>query len=436
MTYEQTIDYLYNSLPVFHHIGAGAYKAGLENTLNLDEHLGHPHRKFLTVHVAGTNGKGSVSHMLASVLRKAGYKVGLYTSPHLVDFRERIRIDGEMVPGSEVVDFVERNKDFIEKLQPSFFELCVGMAFDIFAREGVEVAVVEVGMGGRLDSTNIIRPLLSIITNISPDHMQFLGDTLSTIAGEKAGIIKEGVPVVVGESDPETAPVFITRAHETGSHIVFADRMYRTEGVETFPGGGHYTLRSLLDEGEVLLDLDLTGDYQRRNIVTVLASLDMLNGTRELSISPDNVREGLASAAASTGLQGRWQVLGHDPLMVADTGHNEAGIGFVARQIAKTKFNKLYFIIGMVSDKDVSHILPLLPREAHYIFTQASIRRALDPYTLRSMAAEAGLKGETAPTVAEAVARARELAASDDMIFIGGSTFVVAEALECLPTHG
>lgn len=410
MTYSEAINYLYTSLPVFQHIGGGAYKPGLGNIRRLDEALGHPHRKFRTIHVAGTNGKGSTSHMLAAILQKAGYRTGLFTSPHLLDFRERIRIDGEMIPEGEVAGFVERHRELMEQIRPSFFEATTEMAFDWFARGGVEVAVIETGLGGRLDSTNIIGPILGVITNIAFDHTQFLGNTLEKIAAEKAGIIKPGVPVVIGETQGATDAVFKRVAEEKNAPIFFAESLCPNASRAEYP-------------------LDLPGDYQEKNLKTVLAAVEVLNGQGKVRIPRQAVKEGLRHAARLTGLRGRWQILRERPLVVADTGHNEAGLREAAAQIARTPHERLYIVFGVVNDKDLSKIWPLLPREAYYFFTRARIQRALPAEKLYEQAMERGFSGECVPTIPEAVERAQSLARENDMIFIGGSTFTVAEAL-------
>ena len=407
MDYRQTLDFLYCSLPVFQDVGGSAYKAGLDRIVALEEASGVPHRRFRSVHVAGTNGKGSVSHLIASALSAAGYRTGLFTSPHLKDFRERMRVDGETISEREVVEYVERNRETIGRVQPSFFEITTAMAFDHFARREVDVAVVEVGMGGRLDSTNVIRPLLSVITNIGYDHTQFLGDTLGRIAGEKAGIIKEDTPVVVGESQVETKLVFIERAKALRAPILFADQTYRVTDQRFLPDSQRLGIESLLDGNRFEVECDLQGIYQRLNVPTALTALDVLNGSGGLRIAPQGER----------------------PFVVCDTGHNESGIAEVAAQIARQTYRKLYMVVGFVEDKDLSRVLPLLPRQAHYVFTKAGIRRALDERELARRAAGYGLQGECVPTVNEALARARELAGPEDMIFIGGSTYVVAEVL-------
>lgn len=424
MTYTETIEYLYNTAPMFQNVGGGAYKEGLENTHALNELLDHPHRSFCTIHVGGTNGKGSVSQMLYAVLREAGYKVGLYTSPHLKDFRERMQVDGQMIPERDVIDFVEKMRQHIEELKPSFFEITTVMAFDFFRREKIDIAVIEVGMGGRLDCTNVITPLVSVITNISFDHMQFLGDTLPKIAAEKAGIIKPGIPVVIGEYQPETAPTFIAKAHETGSPIIFADQRYRCVG----HNGRMFEVENLLDGYRFTLQLGMEGDYQQRNLCTALAALDTLTERLPKPFTTNEVRRGLAAAK----VPGRWQNIAtaQDPCpIICDTGHNEAGLNFVTAQLKKQSYKKLYFILGVVADKDLEHILPLLPREAHYLFTQASLPRALGAEDLATRAGEAGLEGEIVKTIPEALARARFLATAGDLVFVGGSTFTVAEVL-------
>lgn len=430
MTYTETLDFLYHSLPVFQHIGGSAYKPGFDNIVALEQELGEPHRRFRSVHVAGTNGKGSVSHMLAAVLQAAGYRTGLFTSPHLKDFRERIKVNGQMISEEEVVNFVEQHREAIDRIQPSFFEITTAIAFDYFAREQVDVAVIEVGMGGRLDSTNVIRPLASVITNISWDHAQFLGDTLEKIAGEKAGIIKEMTPVVIGESQIESQLTFITRAKECSAPILFADQLYRVVDRQ-YVGVNQqqFTIESRLDGETFALTVDLLGDYQRKNILTVLTTLDVLNGSGGLTLPREAVVEGLASAAATTGLSGRWQVVNKAPLTVCDTGHNEGGLREIVAQIARQHYRKLYMVLGFVADKDLDKVLPLLPKEAHYLFTRAGIERALDEKLLAERAAAYGLLGEMLPNVTAAVKRARELASPEDMIYIGGSTFIVAEFL-------
>lgn len=425
MDYKETLEYMYSQLPMFHRVGKAAYKANLDNARALDELCGFPHRNYKTVHIAGTNGKGSVSHMLAAVLQKSGYKTGLFTSPHLVDFRERIRVNGEMIPEHAVVDFVLQFKQNFEVLKPSFFEMTSALAFQYFADAKVDIAVIETGLGGRLDSTNIISPLLSVITNIGLDHTDLLGDTLTKIAGEKAGIIKKQVSVVIGETLPETKEVFETVARTMNAEIRFADQYYKASFVEEENADVQKIwVEKRAMNGEIY-ELDLKGLYQVKNICTVLSATDVLKAAGlEL-----NIHAGLKTAGKATGLLGRWQVLSEAPLIVCDTGHNRDGISWVVSQIKRMKYSKLHFVFGVVNDKDVSKVLPLLPGDAIYYFTRAAIPRAMDESELKQKAGDAGLKGESYPTVAEAIKKAKKNAAPNDLIFIGGSTFVVADAL-------
>ena len=409
MNYSETITYLYQSTPLFQQVGAGAYKEGLTNSLLLDEHLGHPHRLFHSIHVAGTNGKGSCSHTLAAILQSAGYRVGLYTSPHLVDFRERIRVNGVPVSEQYVVDFVERERSFFEPLHPSFFELTTAMAFRYFADCHVDVAVVEVGLGGRLDCTNLISPDLSVITNISFDHTQFLGHTLAAIAREKAGIIKPHTPVVVGEVLPETRFVFEQQAQAMEAPLYFAEE------------------QSLLYAD---VEMELKGCYQQKNRATVLATIPLLQqaGYR---VGEAEVRRGFAQVVELTGLQGRWQQLQDAPRMVCDTGHNVGGIRYVAEQLKSQHCRTLRMVIGMVNDKDIRGVLALLPRQAVYYFTQASVKRALPVEEFARLAMEAGLQGSCYPDVASAVQAAQKESLPEDFIFVGGSSYIVADLLTC-----
>ncbi|GAT61766.1 dihydrofolate synthase [Paludibacter jiangxiensis] len=418
MNYQETIHYLYNCLPVFQHQGASAYKPGLERTIQLDNHLGNPHRKYRTIHVAGTNGKGSVSHFLAAILQSAGYKTGLYTSPHLKDFRERIKVNGEMIPEQAVIDFVENHRAFFEPIQPSFFELTMEMAFDWFATSGVDVAVIEVGLGGRLDSTNIISPGLSVITNISFDHMQFLGDTLPKIAFEKAGIMKPEIPVVIGEAEGEVKDVFVHKAEEIGTSLFFAEDTYKLTP----------TSDGFACEQYPNLEVQLKGLYQQKNVATVLTAVDRLR-ERGFDIQDDALFNGLKHVVDLTGLMGRWQILQKNPTMVCDTGHNEAGIRFIVQQLSKQKYTRLHIVFGMVNDKDISTVLSLLPQNAIYYFTQAAIPRAMEASKLRDLAQKFNLHGKIFASVASAVEAAKQAANEDDLIYIGGSTFVVAEAI-------
>ncbi len=426
MTYQEALDFLYVQLPVFQRIGADAYKPGLETSFRLAEAMGNPHRSFKSIHVGGTNGKGSTSHTLAAILQQSGYRVGLYTSPHLVDFRERMRVDGEMISREEVADFVERYIAMGLDLHPSFFELTMMMAFEFFKRQGVDVAVIEVGLGGRLDSTNIIAPELSVITNISFDHTQFLGDTLEKIAAEKAGIIKPGVPVVIGESAGTVRKVFAGKAALENAPIRYADDapLYDsavTDGmVICYHGTPYGDLRG-----------ELSGECQKKNTATILNAVDELAGMG-WNITPEAVRRGFADVCGLTGLMGRWMKTGDSPLVICDTGHNSGGWEYLSGQIASCP-GKKHIVIGFVNDKAIDHILGMMPREATYYFTRASVDRALPAETLAAQAAKAGLKGEAYSTVDEAVKAALGNAGEGDTVFIGGSTFVVADYLA---SHG
>jgi len=430
-TYPEILDFLYSQLPMFQRTGSAAYKDNLDNTIRLDEMFGYPHHHFKTIHVAGTNGKGSVSHILASVLHEAGYKTGLYTSPHLKDFRERIRVNGEMISEDAVVRFTEQflAKNEIAKLEPSFFELTMSMAFDYFRASKVDVAVIEVGLGGRLDSTNVITPEVSVITNISFDHQALLGNTLAKIAAEKAGIIKKNVPVVIGESSPETSFVFQQTAEKVQTQLSFADQEYHADySMMTIDGKQSMNIRK---NGELVypdLKLDLLGIYQRHNMPTVLKTIDILN-EKGWKLTEDMVRRGLDHTIRNTGLMGRWQIIGHNPLTVCDTGHNQAGIKLVVEQIKQTAWKELHIVIGMVNDKDHDEVLALLPTNARYYFTKAAIPRAAEPEELAAKAAKFGLKGNCYPTVRQALSDALANSGKNDLVFIGGSTFVVAEIL-------
>ncbi len=428
MDYRETVAYMYSQLPMFHRIGKAAYKDNLNNANALDKLCGFPHRNYFTIHVAGTNGKGSVSHMLASVLHTAGYKTGLFTSPHLEDFRERIRINGTMISEESVIDFISKFKNELEELKPSFFEMTSALAFEYFSKKDVDIAVIETGLGGRLDSTNIITPELSIVTNIGFDHTEILGDTLAKIAAEKAGIIKPGIPVAVGESHPKTEQVFKNFAVQNGSPIIFADNVYSSEILENTNLNIKIEVKKKGEEGSNIYDLDLPGIYQQRNICTVLAAIDILN-KRNFIVTPENIEKGLKNASGNTGLKGRWQVLSQIPLVICDTGHNPDGISWVVNQISQLTFGKLHFIFGVVNDKDLSHILPLLPVDAEYYFTRADIPRAMDENELMQGAKIAGLKGKAYSSVSFALETAKKNAKANDLIFIGGSTFVVADAL-------
>jgi dihydrofolate synthase/folylpolyglutamate synthase len=429
MTYKETTDYLYSLLPAYHRIGKAAYKGDLNNTIELDAYFGHPHKKFRTLHVAGTNGKGSVSHMLASILQEAGYRTGLYTSPHLRDFRERIRLNGQMISEEEIISFVEKHDQAVRRIEPSFFELTVAMAFDFFARMEADVTVIEVGMGGRLDSTNIITPELSVITNIGHDHMEFLGNTLAVVAGEKAGIIKEGVPVVIGETQPETVDVFAEIAAQKNAPVSYADREFLCSlgKMNDMNGVREYMLQDLVTRINTPGTTPLGGLAQQKNIQTAAAAVNIISVP--FGLSRDHFVNGIANVISNTGLMGRWQVLSYSPLTVCDTGHNREGLEYVVRQINITPKKKLHMVMGFVNDKDLSLILPLLPRDALYYFTKASVPRALDEKTLKAEAEKYGLFGASYASVAGALEAARTIAGADDMIFIGGSTFVVAEVI-------
>ena len=431
MNYSQTLEFLFSSLPAYETAGATAYKPGLERIAAFCRHLGNPQRNFFTIHVAGTNGKGSVSHIIASVLQQAGYRTGLFTSPHLQDFRERIRVDGEMIPKQKVVNFVDKHHDRMVELGLSFFEMTAALAFDYFAQSDVEVAVIETGLGGRLDATNIIVPILSIITNIGMEHTALLGDAPEKIAAEKAGIIKKSIPVIIGEHDERCDPVFAEVAAANKSKLLHAEELFACTGQEPAGERQLFHLHRTRDNHDFELLLDLAGDYQRHNIITATAAIDFLHQETPLTISRRAFLEGTRDAAAHTSLRGRWQKLGEKPLVICDTGHNAHGMAYVGEQLRRQSrdYAHLYCVLGVVNDKDLAHMFPLLPADAHYIFTQAKTHRAIPAAELAERAAAFGLQGEVVADVQQAVARARELAGPDDMIFIGGSTYVVGEAL-------
>lgn len=428
MNYTETLDFLYGKLPMFTRIGEAALKKDLHNTLALCESLGNPQETFKSIHIAGTNGKGSTSHMLAAILQKAGYKTGLYTSPHLKDFRERIRIDGKMVPKKFVTAFVKQQSKVIDRIQPSFFEVTVAMAFSYFAMAEVDVAIIEVGLGGRLDSTNIIHPELSIITNISLDHTNILGDNIPQIASEKAGIIKAGVPAIVAEYSADSKDVFINKATEVGTSLRFASQDYHLEDIHR---KDDHLVCSVFRRGELLykdLALDLTGTYQQLNLLGVIAAVDQLNQSG-FKIKQEDIYSALIQVKKLTALQGRWQTLRVKPLIICDTGHNVAGITEVLKNIDATSHEQLHVVFGMVKDKDISNVLCLLPKDAIYYFTQPNLERALSATLLREHAALYNLKGDAYPEVKSALEAAKRNAALKDLIFVGGSTFVVAEVL-------
>ena len=426
MTYEQTVDYLYNCAPPFQQVGGAAYKEGLSNTIALDNHLGNPHRKYRTIHVAGTNGKGSCSHTIAAILQAAGYKVGLYTSPHLIDFRERIRVNGMPASKEFVVDFVRREKSFFEPLNPSFFELTTAMAFTYFAESAVDVAIIEVGLGGRLDCTNIIAPDLSIITNISPDHVQFLGNTLASIASEKAGIIKPATPIIIGETTAETREIFEQKALVQQAPIFFAEDNNLVLNAIPISSGYRYETVSF-----GIIDGELGGDYQVKNTNTILNAVLQLIGAG-YNIAVENIYAGFSNVCSTTGLMGRWQILATHPKTVCDAGHNIGGIKYIVNQLRREKYITLRIVFGMVNDKDIDEVLSMMPKEAVYYFTQASIRRALPAREMQEKAARYGLIGKSYPSVKSALQAAHNDASTDDFIFIGGSCFIVADLLQGL----
>lgn len=424
MTYEETLHYLYTSTPLFQNVGKDAYKEGLENTYELDKHFGHPHKRFKTIHIAGTNGKGSCSHTLAAILQSAGYKTGLYTSPHLVDFRERIRVNGSPVPKDYVTLFVEENRSFFEPLHPSFFELTTAMAFKYFAEQHVDVAIIEVGLGGRLDCTNIITPDMCIITNISFDHTQFLGNTLEKIAKEKAGIIKSGIPVVIGETSTETWTVFQNKAAETHAPITFAEDESLVEDWKTGTDG--YRIYQTKDYAD--LKGELGGLYQIKNTNTILTAIRQLKQIG-YTITEQDVRNGFANVCKLTGLMGRWQTIETSPKVICDTGHNVGGISYIVEQLKHETYKHLHIVIGMVNDKDISGVLSLLPKDAYYYFTQASVKRALPAEEMAQKAYAANLQGSYYDNVQTALEAAKAKADKDDLIFVGGSSFIVADLL-------
>lgn len=424
--YKESLEFLFNQLPMFSRIGAAAYKPGLETSISLDNFFGNPHKKFNSIHVGGTNGKGSTSHMLASVLQSQGYKMGLYTSPHLVDFRERMRINGKMIPKNKVIEFVERWKLTGYNGKPSFFELTMIMAFNWFAEEKVDYAVIEVGMGGRLDSTNIITPILSVITNISHDHNQFLGQTLPEIANEKAGIIKTGIPVIIGERERETEDVFISKSKEQGASLKFADELFKGLTIQESENGW------IIERPNGDIVLPLGGEYQKKNIKTVLAAIEELRHSG-IEINEASIKEGLENVVTQTGFLGRWTILGKNPVIIADTGHNQAGLTYNFHQLSelqrKRTGSKLRIVIGFVADKAIDKILTLLPKEAIYYVTNAQIPRAMSAEELYIKFQENEFNARSFENVEEAFKAAKKEASENDIIFIGGSTFIVADLL-------
>jgi dihydrofolate synthase / folylpolyglutamate synthase len=431
MTYKATLDYMYAQLPMFHRVGSAAFKKDLTNTLALCEALGNPHQKFPTIHIAGTNGKGSTAHAMAAILQAQGYKTGLYISPHYKDFRERIKVNGAYVSKDFVRKFVEKNRPNFDIIQPSFFEMTVAMAFDYFNKEGVDIAVIEVGLGGRFDSTNIITPLVSVITNISFDHVDMLGDTLPLIAFEKAGIIKKGVPVVVGEEHSETRPVFEAKAKDMDATIVFASQNVDIQQVTSDFEYSDFNIKHNFDSLKNIKKLraNLSGDFQEKNLATVLQTVEVLNQTSKFKVSEQAVVEGLGNLKALTRFIGRWQVLQYAPTILVDSAHNEAGLKLATDQLKALKTNHLHIILGFVKDKDFSKVFPFFPQNATYYFAKANIPRGLDAAVLKEQAAHYGLKGKAYSTVKRALAAAKRKAGKDDLIYVGGSIFVVGEVI-------
>lgn len=432
MNYKETMGYLFSQLPMFHRIGPAAYKANLDNTLAFSQYLGNPETKFRSIHIAGTNGKGSVANVLASVLQEQGYKTGLATSPHLKDFRERIRINGEMMPKREVARFVNKHRHFFEKLSPSFFEITIAMTFDYFARQQVDIAVIETGLGGRLDSTNIVLPELAIITNIGMDHMNLLGDTLDKIAREKAGIIKEGVPLIVGKHQPDIHHVFSKLAGEKNAPLYLAKDYFEFASAETKELSGQLfqEITFKTPSGEMRkVTTDLLGSYQQENLATVLTAIDILNKGSNFNVSCQAIEAGLANVQKNTGFKGRWYQIGKRPRIICDTGHNADGIARVTSQLSSLEYDQLRIVLGMVDDKDISGVLSLFPQTAIYYFCKPDLPRGLDPHKLAHIAQTHKLNGAVFPSVKEALLAAKNQSATRDLIFVGGSTFVVAEVI-------
>ena len=429
--YPHTLDFLFQQLPMFQRIGAAAMKKDLGNIKALCTHLGDPHTKFPSIHIAGTNGKGSTAHLLSAVFQSAGFKTGLYTSPHYIDFRERIKIDGKYVSEDFVVDFVEQNSAFLKKIKPSFFEITVAMAFDYFAEEKVDIAIIETGLGGRLDSTNIITPVLSVITNISLDHQQFLGDTIESIATEKAGIIKPGIPVVIGEEKTESQKVFEKVARGMISKIFYADRHYQAELLSQSETHDTYSVKLNNQWFFDNLQLNLKGSFQQKNIQTALQTIEVFNNLNKFpKIEREHIRNGFANLKSLTNFKGRWQLLGKQPTIICDSAHNEAGLKIAMRELKKLPKEKLHVVLGVVNDKSIDKILSLFPKEAIYYFAKADIPRGLEAAVLKEKGAQFSLKGDTYSSVKEALKNAKENAAENDLIYVGGSTlFVVAEVI-------
>ncbi|BDS13428.1 bifunctional folylpolyglutamate synthase/dihydrofolate synthase [Aureispira anguillae] len=429
MNYQATIQYLFRQLPMFQRVGKQAFKKDLGNIIALCDHLGQPQQNFKSVHIAGTNGKGSTAHILAAILQTAGYKVGLYTSPHYRDFRERIKINGTYITEQAVVDFVADNKSYFEALKPSFFEMTVAMAFNYFSQEKVDIAIIETGLGGRLDSTNIIQPLLSIITNIGMDHEAMLGNTLPLIATEKAGIIKPNTPVLIGETNSETAPVFLQKAKQENSPITFVDQVIKAELVALNQQKATYAISSASYKLNIeQLHLDLTGNYQQHNLKNALLASQFL-ANHQFNISPEHIQKACANVQGISKILGRWQVLSQAPLTICDSGHNEHGLKYIAQALNDLKKQQIHFVFGTVNDKDLEKVFPLLPQQAIYYFCKANVPRGLDAQKLQQSAKKYGLAGDHYPSVAEAFAHAQKQAKAEDCVFIGGSIFVVAEVV-------
>lgn len=431
MNYKAAVEYLYTKLPMFSKTGVAALKMDLSNTWAICSYLNNPQSTFKSIHVAGTNGKGSVSHMLASILQEQGFKTGLYTSPHLEDFRERIKINGKMIPEQEVVDFTQRISPLIEEISPSFFEVTVGMAFDYFAQQGVEIAVIETGLGGRLDSTNVIQPILSVITNISFDHVQILGNTLEKIASEKAGIIKQNTPVIIGKTQPETQPIFEQKAASVNAPIKFADTIWTANLLESSPSILHVQLNKNKSEKSFLYSSPLAGSYQQENIMTVKTAIDELQNLG-IVVDESAIHYGIKNVIEHTGLHGRWETIATNPLIILDVAHNADGVKKMLEQLSRFKFKNLYIVLGISADKDVDEVLSLLPKNAQYGFTKADLPRALETTTLQSMATAHDLLGEVFENVNEAILHFKKLAENDDLILVCGSIFVVGEVKRIL----
>lgn len=427
MDYKATLEYLFSHLPMYQRIGKAAYKKDLTNTLALCKHLGDPQHQFPAIHIAGTNGKGSVSHFLSAIFQSAGYKTGLYVSPHYKDFRERIKINGQYITRKFVTDFVRDNRSFLDELQPSFFEMTVGLAFQYFADQKVDIAIIETGLGGRLDSTNILTPEISIITNISYDHMNMLGDTLPLIAFEKAGIIKNKVPVVIGETHPDSKDVFLEVAAERQAPVIFADQHFVCTPLKTTGSG---FICDIFKNGQLAyhqLEVDAFGSYQYKNLVTTLQAVELLK--EKWRITDAVVRQGLSQLRNLTRFMGRWQIIGHQPLIICDSAHNEAGIREAMVQLSQVPAQRLHIVLGFVNDKSISDILPLFPQHAVYYFAKANIPRGLEATILKENAAQAGLSGKAYSSVRQALKAAKRKASPEDVIFVGGSIFVVGEVL-------